>query len=272
MTYRTQSRYGLAKEPFTKQVPVEELFDHTAAQAARGRLKAAIEGHASAVLSGESGTGKTFVFRALEAQLPQGHYRVTYIHNAHVNLRDFYRQLSAALGLEPRATPAALFRMVSHHIEELATTQRLRPLLVLDEAHLLPISVLSHLHILLNFHRDSSPLLSLLLLGLPELRERLTRNILNSLAARLPVRVVLNPLGKDRVCAYLQHRMRKAGASQEVFSEDAALMIAEATGGIMRKIDVLASTALEVAAQGKSSLVDAAVVQEAVNLCAEALV
>lgn len=272
MMRKVANRYGLTKEPFTKEVPVEELFEHEGHSAAVTRLKAALEGHSSAVLTGESGTGKTFVVRALEAKLPAGRYRVHYIHNATVNLRDFYRQLSAALGLEPRATPAALFRSVSAHVEELATEQKLRPVLVLDEAHLVPLPVLGHLHILMNFHRDSQPLLSIVLLGLPELRDRLTRNVLASLAARLPVRVVLGPLSAGGVADYLRHRMRTAGSSQEVFSEDAGLLIAEATGGVLRKIDVLAASALEVACEGKGTLVDASVVEEAVKRCAEAIV
>jgi general secretion pathway protein A len=272
MTRRIQNRFGLTKDPFTKDVPIEELFIHPGLEQVITRIKAGIEGRASAVLTGEAGTGKTFCLRAVESKLPAGRYRLTYIHNATVNLRDFYRQLSTALGLEPKATPAALFRNVSAHLEEVATAQKLRPLVVLDEAHLLPIQVLQNLHILLNFDRDSKPLLSLLLLGLPELRERLTRNVLSSLAARLPIRVVLSPLDAEQTGEYLRCRMRHAGCGQDVFSEEAVLLIAEATGGVLRKIDVLARTSLEVLSQGRSKVVDGQAVQSAVQQCAEAIV
>jgi type II secretory pathway predicted ATPase ExeA len=272
MTRKTLSRYGLAKDPFTKDVPPEELFDHPAREDAIQKLQAAIDGRTSAVVTGDAGVGKTFVLRALEAKLPQGRFRTTYIHNATVNLRDFYRQLSSALGLEPKATPAALFRMIHAHIEDLATAQKVRPVVILDEAHLLPVPVLGHLHILLNFHRDSKPLLSVILLGLTELRERLLRNVLAALAARLPIRIHIPPLDAEQTGRYLRHRLGAAGCAQEVFSEDATLLIAEATGGVLRKIDVLGTVCLEVAAQQKSSIVDAACVQEATKVCAEALV
>ena len=262
----------LTQAPFSQDVPPEELFEPPGHKDAIQTLKAALDGKASAVLTGDAGVGKTFALRALEAKLPAGRYRVTYIHNSTVNLRDFYRQLSAALGLEPKATPAALFRLVQAHIEEIATAQKVRPVVVLDEAHLLPIPVLGHLHILLNFHRDSKPLLSLLLLGLPELRERLMRNVLAALAARLPVRVHLDPLDSQRTGEYLRHRLAAAGGAQEVFSEDATLLIAEATGGVMRKIGILATTSLEMGALAKSSIVDGSIVQEAAKQCAEALV
>jgi type II secretory pathway predicted ATPase ExeA len=123
----------------------------------------------------------------------------------------------------------------------------------------------------LNFQRDSRPLLSIVLVGLAELRDRLTRNVLSSLGARLPVRVHLGPLDAEQVGNYLRHRLRAAGAGQEVFAQDGALLLSKATGGVMRKVDVLAATALEVAAEGKSKLVDASAIEEAIKRCSEAL-
>ena len=271
MTRKIFSRFGLTKDPFTKEVPVEELFEHPGTESASTRLVAALEGRTSAVVTGDPGTGKTFLFRALEGKLPAGRFRITYLHNATLNLRDFYRQLAAAIGLEPRATAEAVFRMIGAQIEESADAQKVQTVIVLDEAHLLPLGVLGHLHILLNFQRDSRPLLSLVLIGLTELRERLTRNVLASLTARLPVRVHLGPLDAEQTGNYLRHRLRLAGCTQEVFSQESILLIAEATGGVLRKIGILAGHALEVASEGKSKLIDAATIEEAVKRCREAL-
>ena len=131
--------------------------------------------------------------------------------------------------------------------------------------------MLESLHVLLNFRMDSRAFLSVVLIGLPELRDRLSRNILASLSTRLPVRVHLDPLEVDQVGAYLADRMKTAGCDQEVFSEEAVLCIREATGGALRKINVLAQHCLEVACNGKGSIVDGSTVQAAVKLCAEAL-
>lgn len=131
--------------------------------------------------------------------------------------------------------------------------------------------MLEQLHILLNYRMDSRAFLSVILVGLPELRDRLGRNLLGSLSTRLPVRVHLEPLEAEQVGGYLHHRMTTAGSPQEVFSEDAVLSIREATGGILRKVDLLAQHCLEVASLGKASLVDGGTVQDAVRRCAEAL-
>jgi type II secretory pathway predicted ATPase ExeA len=265
------NRFGLARLPFTKEIAAEDLFETTTHTDVIARLLAALEARASAVLSGEAGVGKTCVLRGLQRRLNPARYRVTYLHHAAVSPRDFYRQLSMALGLEPKAHPSAMFRRLQAHIEELADEQKVHPVLLLDEAQLMPSSMLEQLHILLNYRMDSRAFLSVILVGLPELRERLARNLLASLSARLPVRVHLEPLAAEQVGGYLRHRLNAAGSTQEVFSEDAVLCIREATGGVLRKIDVLAQHCLDVVAGRKGALVDGGIVQEAVRHCAEAL-
>src|SRR3989442_15290413 len=94
------------------------------------------------------------------------------------------------MGLEPRATFAALFASISQHIEDLATQHKLRVVLLLDEAHMLPLQVLDQLHILLNYRRDSKPWLSIILVGLPELRETLKRNVLHPQPPDVPIDIV----------------------------------------------------------------------------------
>ncbi len=265
------NRFGLAHVPFSKEIATVDLFDIQSQTDAIRRLAAAVESKASAVLVGEPGVGKTCVLRGLERALNPARSRVTYLHHANVSPRDFYRQLSVVLGLEPKAHPSAMFRQVQEQIEDLADEQKIHPVLIIDESHLLPTGMLEQLHLLLNYRMDSRAFLSVILVGLPALRERLGRNLLGSLSTRLPVRIHLEPLAAEPVAGYLHHRMTVAGCATEVFSEDAVLSIREATGGVLRKIDILAQHCLEVACQGKGALVDGSIVQDAVRLCAEAL-
>jgi general secretion pathway protein A len=265
------STYGLAREPFTKDIAPTEMLQTEPLQEALQSLKAAVEGRASAVITGDSGCGKTCLLRALEEDLPQGRYRLHYAYNSTVNRRDFYRQLSIGMGLEPHSSFAALHASISTHIQELASQHKLRVIIVLDEAQLLCIQVLEQLHILLNFEKDSKPWLSLILIGLPDLRETLKRNVLASLTARMPIRIHLQPFDADQVKLYVRHRMNTAGCRREVFSDDALLLMSKATGGIMRRLDVLGEQCLIAALKAKSNIVDAAVVQKAVQICGEAI-
>src|SRR5437867_13269951 len=126
MVNKLLSTYGLTKPPFTKDIPPAEMFQTEALQQAQQSLQAALEGRASAVITGDSGCGKTCLLRSLEEDLPQGRYRLHYAYNSTVNRRDFYRQLSIGMGLEPHSSFAALHASVSQHIQELACQHKLR--------------------------------------------------------------------------------------------------------------------------------------------------
>jgi type II secretory pathway predicted ATPase ExeA len=265
------STYGLTRSPFSKDIPPAEMFRTEQFDEALESIKAALEGQTSAAITGDSGSGKTCLIRVLEEDLPQGRYRLHYTPNATVNRRDFYRQISIGMGLEPHSSFAALYANISQHIQDLALQHKLRVVLVLDESHMLPIQVLEQLHVLLNFVRDSKPWLSIILAGLPDLREILKRNVLASLAARIPIRIQIPPLDTDQVKAYIRHRMATAGCRREVFSDDALLLISKATGGIMRRMDILADRCLTIAMKNKSNLVDATVVQKGIQSCGDAL-
>jgi len=265
------SKFGLKKEPFSKDVPVDEFYWPSQLEDARMRLRSAIKGRVSAVMTGDPGTGKTFVFRAVEKDLEGQPYRFEYLPNSALNRRDFYRQLCFSMGLEPRSSAEGVFRLVSQHIEEMATNQKIRPVACFDEAHMIPDSVLSHLPVLLNFQRDSKPFFSIVLVGLGDLRITLRRNIQSALNTRIPVRIHLKPLNPDQVSKYVKHRMKKAGADKEVFTEESLLLIAEATGGIMRKIDVLSHECLDQTLEGRCALVEVSHVKNAICACEGAL-
>ena len=132
--------------------------------------------------SPEPGVGKTCVLRALRHALGADQsLRLTYCHNVTLGRRDFYRHLCHALNIPYGATAGDVFHSVSRHIEDLAR-ERTFPVLLVDEAHLMHQDTLDHLHILLNYAWDSKALLSLILIGLPDLNERLImrRNALQS--------------------------------------------------------------------------------------------
>jgi general secretion pathway protein A len=166
------SHFGLKELPFSKEIADDALWLPPSKVAIVDNLIEALGDHASVLLVGEPGVGKTCVLRALRHGLPQAGFRLTYCHNATLGRRDFYRQLCLALGLAPSATAASVFYAVSSHVEDLGR-ERVHPVLLLDEAHLLHQDTLEHLHILLNYEWDRKALLSLVLVGLPELEDRL---------------------------------------------------------------------------------------------------
>ena len=249
------SYFGLAAAPFSKEIDDELLWLPPSKRALVEQLSDALAERASVVLTGEPVVGKTCVLRALRHRLPQAGFRLTYCHNATLGRRDFYRQLCLALGLAPSATAAAVFYAVSSHIEELGR-ERVHPVFLLDESHLLHQDTLDHLHILLNYEWDRRALLSLVLVGLPELEDRLAMRRNRSLYSRIHWRLHLDPLVPDDTAEYLRTRLAAVGCDREIFSSDAIAMLHEATVGAMRDLDRLATAALRETARRKKKLVE----------------
>jgi general secretion pathway protein A len=256
--------FGFKEPPFSKEVADQDLWLPPSKQAAVDTLLDALGEHASVVLTGEPGVGKTCVLRALRHRIPTAGYRLTYCHNATLGRRDFYRQLCVALGLQPSATAAGVFYAVSSLVEDLAK-DRVHPVFLLDEAHLLHQDTLDHLHILLNYQWDSRALLSLVLVGLPELGDRLALRRNRSLYSRLHHRISVDALTPDDTAEYLRTRLRRAGCEREVFASDAVALLHEATSGAMREIDRLTSAALREAARKKRRLVERDLVARAIE-------
>lgn len=267
MTRRARwlDHFGFSAPPFDKQLPDEELWLPSSRKEIVDELVETVHERGHALLAGEPGVGKTCILRALRARLPEAGFKLTYCHNATLGRRDFYRQLCLALGLHPKATAASVFYTVSTHVQELGR-QRVHPALLLDEAHLLHQDVLEHLHILSNYEWDAEPLLSLLLVGLSDLWDRLQMRKNRSLWSRIHTRLHLGePLPQD-TSEYVAYRLKRVGAGRkDVFSSDALAMLHEAAAGRLRDIDRIATASLKTAARRKIDRVDRDLIEEVVD-------
>ena len=252
---RWLEHFGLEHPPFTKDIDAPDLWMPSSKRDLVDELVEAVHERQHAMLVGEPGVGKTCTLRALRHRLPEAGFRLTYCHNATLGRRDFYRQLCLALGLSPKATAAGVFYAVSEHVETLGR-ERVHPVFLLDEAHLLHQDVLDHLHVLANYQWDQKPLLSLILVGLPDLRDRMVVRKNRSLWSRIHCRAhVPDPTVED-TAEYLAYRLDRAGRSEQTFSSEALSVLHEASRGLPRELDRLATAALKNAARHKLTIVD----------------
>lgn len=256
--------FALQVAPFAKEIGDSDLWLPPSKQDVVDGLCEAAEERECCLLTGDPGLGKTCVLRAVRHRLSPTEYRLTYCHNATLGKRDFYRQLCLALGLSPSATAAAVFYAISSHVQDLGK-ERVHPVFLLDEAHLLHPDTLDHLHILLNYEWDSRALLSLVLIGLPELVDRLSLRRNRSLLSRIQRRFVIGPLTHDDTADYLRTRLRVAGCERELFTADAVALLHTHAGGALRDVDRLATAGMREAARKKRKVVDGEALQRVLD-------
>jgi general secretion pathway protein A len=249
------SAFGLRSSPFTKEIDDADLWLPESKAALVADIEESLGERQSVLLLGEPGVGKTCVLRALRRNLPQAGFRLTYCRNATLGRRDFYRYLCHALGLHPTATAANLFLAVETHVQDLRR-DKLHPVFLLDEAHLLHPDMMAHLHILLNYEWDAKALLSLVLIGLPELEQNLSRRAHRSLLTRIHRRFFLAPATMADTAEYVRFRLSRVGCERDLFPDDALAALHELSQGGLREIDRLAGAALRDAARRKKKLID----------------
>jgi general secretion pathway protein A len=260
-----RQHFGLTHYPFERTLHSDELFASAAAREARARLEHLIELRGIGLLTGEVGCGKTTVCRRLAAELHPGLHKLFYVPLSTGNVMDMYKAIAWQLGLPIERNRAAAYRAIHNEVCRLSGECRIHPVLVIDEAQHLRNDVLEDLRLLTNYDMDAQPRLCLLLVGLTELRRRLTMAAHESLAQRIVVRWHLDGLSRAELPQYLEHRLRLAGAATPLFEPAAVEALYQASHGLPRKVNRVAHYALSAAALAKARQIGAEHVQCAVE-------
>src|SRR5215472_17846905 len=195
------------------------------------------------MLTGEYGCGKTTLSRALIQRLEAERYEIGLLTNPSWTAVDFLREALYQLGVEARETTKsellhALNDVFFRHYREGRDT-----VLIVDEAQLIEDdAVFEELRLLMNFQTDDRFLVTLLLIGSPELGVKVRR--LKHLDQRISLRYHLNTLDDQHTASYIAHRLRMAGQPNQLFTEQAVKLIFDFTRGTPREINNLCDVAL----------------------------
>lgn len=239
-----ESHFGLREKPFRKTPDPRYLFLNESYEEALEQLLYAVEERDLALLTGEVGAGKTLLSRALIDRLGD-RYEVGMILNPRLSPRQFLRTVATEIGIgEPRFHAAPLLEQIHDRLLELDEAKR-PALLIVDEAHLIPgKATFEEIRLLTNFQLDDRNLIALVLIGQPELRERLQHRAYRALTQRIGAQFHLTPLSEEDSASYLRHRVRVAGGERELFSPGAIRVLHRASGGLPRVLNHLATQAL----------------------------
>lgn len=239
--------YGLQRRPFDLTPDARFLYLTPQHSEALAHLEYALTGRKGiTVLIGEAGTGKTTLLRAALDQVRGADIKCAHVSNPTLKRDEFYELVAGELGLS-----AAGGRSKAQFLVELNRLVRLQlqaggiTALIIDEAQSLSFELLEEIRLLANIESQSEKLLQVILVGQPELADRLNAPELRQLKQRIALRCTLTPLGMRETAAYIAGRIRIAGGdAARVFTREAVALIYERSHGIPRLISVLCDNAL----------------------------
>ncbi len=237
--------FGLDRFPFTIAPDPSFLFPSPGHQEGLAHLQYSLTGHGGLIcLTGEVGTGKTTLCRAFLNKTP-GQVRTAYVFNPQLSAIELLQALCDELGIAyaAEASQKQLYDRLNQQLL-LWYASGERVIVVIDEAQSMPPSLLEQIRLLTNLETDSAKLLTLILVGQPELNTWLQQPQLRQLNQRITARYHLQGLQRHQVMAYLDHRMQAAGAQAGCFSRSAAMRMWRASGGVPRLLNALADRAL----------------------------
>ena len=246
--------YGFTEKPFSLTPDPKYLFKSASHASAFELLQYAVRRREGfVVITGDIGTGKTTLCRALLEQLDRRTFTGLVL-NPFVAEEDLLRVILQEFGVVSReeikrghlarVSKAELIETLNEFLLSLQSIGG-RALLIVDEAQNLPMPVLEQIRILSNLETEKEKLLQIILVGQSNLKDLLRRPELRQLDQRVAIRYDLKPLSPEETSAYVQHRLSVAGGGAAVtFTSKALARVHRHTDGIPRLITLLCDRAL----------------------------
>ncbi len=265
--------FGFAQRPFALSPDPKFLYRSASHDAATGRLLQALRRREGfLVLTGDIGTGKTTLCRALLTEMGPTAF-TSLILNPFLSVDELLREVLTDFGVvsrdavrADRLDPPSTHDMMSTLYEFLQSIGPIggTAILIIDEAQHLSKSVLEQIRVLSNLEASDTKLLQILLVGQLNLLETLSHADMRQFAQRISLRATLTPLTREESDAYIRHRIAVGAPTREVvFTDDALATVWSIATGIPRIINLLCDRALAFAAQDAQDLVSAGHVRQA---------
>src|ERR671920_1145193 len=257
--------FQLRERPFALSPDPEYLYPSKVHQEALSYLRFGIEGHAGfVVITGEIGSGKTTMLQSLLGRLDRN-TTVARLVNTMLDPRELLEAIMLDFGMDPTgmSKPVLLHRLGQFLVHQ-RQAGRLT-LLVIDEAQNLSLPALEEIRMLSNLETEKSKLLQIILIGQPDLRDKLARPELEQLRQRITVSYHLDPLDAEETNHYINHRLARAsiGAPLE-FPTDVTDRIHDRSGGVPRVINVIADATLVFGYGEERSQIDGSLIEDVI--------
>ncbi|MFH1977001.1 MAG: AAA family ATPase [Pseudomonadota bacterium] len=237
--------YGLREKPFNLTPDPRFLFLSESHRVALEHLLYGItQKEGFMLIVGDVGLGKTTLCRFLMEKLGED-TETALILNPQISEEELLAGILSEFGITSSETgkKGMVDRLNRFLLEKLASNRKVA--VIVDEAQNLSLSVLEQIRLLSNLETEKEKLLQIILLGQPELQEKLKLPVLRQLNQRISIRCHLRPLGKNETLKYIEHRLMIAGSKGDIaFSKRAISLIFKRSKGIPRLVNLISDRAL----------------------------
>jgi general secretion pathway protein A len=256
--------WGFNEFPF-ENVPDPDFFylSKSHEEALTRLIYAAEMRKGGAMLSGEIGCGKTTLSKVYVQELDSEKFDIGLIINPKLESKEFLQEVLYQFGInEVPDSKVECLRTLNEKMLDNLKEER-ETLLIVDEAQLLDDSTFEEVRLLLNFQLNNRFLMTIILLGQPELRDKI--KAIEQLDQRIAIKYHLTPFNLEDTVKYIIFRQKKAGKAENVFSKEAIQKIFEHTEGIPRRINNLCDLSLLIGFSTNEKLIGTKIVENIIT-------
>lgn len=262
--------FGLKRLPFSIAPDPDLLYLSPDHQEALAHLNYALTSHGGLIcLTGEVGMGKTTLCRAFIEQAPSS-VDIAYIFNPMLSATELLQSICQELEVPCSESDGSLIhsnkRLIDLLYQELIQrySQGKKVICIIDEAQSMPAPLLEQVRLLTNLETNKAKLLTLILVGQPELQEVLSQHNIRQLDQRITARFHLEKMQLQQLKPYLEHRLKQAGCNKPLFDDAAVKLIWQGAIGTPRLINSISDRALLGAYANSAEKVTKAIAQQAI--------
>ncbi len=254
--------FGFKEKPFNIAPDPDFLYLSRKHQNAISSLNFGLMDDAGLILfTGDIGTGKTTLIHHILRKI-DADFTVAVVFNTNVDADQLLGIILQEFGFNADSGGKAVaVKALTRFLIDLRSRNR-RPLLIIDEAQSLSLQALEEIRLLSNLQDGSTMLLQIMLVGQPELKDKLKSPSMASLTQRVSVNYHLKPFEREETAQYITHRLKTAGGRTDLFTDAAIDKIHRMTHGIPRSINILCHAALVYGFADDMTIIDVPVLEE----------